>query len=303
MTPHTIIHSIKDYLLTLQKDICTTISSIDGQQQFVCDEWTRPTGGGGLTCVLCDGQHIEKAGVNFSHVSGEQLPPSASSARPHLAGSQFKALGLSLIIHPKNPYAPTTHANLRYFVAQQPGAKSVWWFGGGFDLTPFYGFREDATHWHQTAQQACLPFGEEVYPKYKKWADEYFFLRHRNEARGIGGLFFDDLNTWPLTQCFDFIKSVGGHFLPAYLPILQKRIHMPFGARERDFQCYRRGRYVEFNLLYDRGTLFGLHSGGRTESILVSLPPVVHWNYNWQAENQSPEAELTEYFLQPQSWI
>jgi len=296
------IPAVKEYLLNLQDRFVAILEQEDGTAKFSCDAWDRPQGGGGRTYALEIGPVIERAGVNFSHVFGDNLPPSASAQRPELAGRSFQALGLSTIVHPANPYAPTCHANLRLFVAQMPGKAPLWWFGGGFDLTPFYGFDEDCIAWHQHAQAACAPFGDNVYPHYKKWADDYFYLPHRQEPRGIGGLFFDDLNTWDFAVCFDFIRSVGEHFLAAYQPILERRKHTPFDQRQRDFQCYRRGRYVEFNLVYDRGTLFGLQSGGRTESILISLPTPVHFRYNWQPEPGSEEAKLYEHFLVPRDW-
>ena len=253
--------------------------------------------------MLAEGAVFEQAGVNFSHVFGTDLPASATAHRPELAGRSFQALGVSLVIHPRNPYAPTSHANVRFFMAEKPGAEPVWWFGGGFDLTPYYGFEEDCVHWHKTAKAACDPFGADYYPRFKKWCDEYFLLKHRNEPRGIGGLFFDDLNEKSFNHCFGFLKSVGDHYVPAYLPIVQKRKATPFGERERDFQLYRRGRYVEFNLVYDRGTLFGLQSGGRTESILMSLPPLVKWRYDWKPAPGTPEAKLYEIFLKPRDWV
>ena len=246
---------------------------------------------------------FEQAGVNFSHVLGDKLPPSATAHRPELAGRHWLAMGVSLVIHPRNPYAPTSHANVRFFMAEKDGAEPVWWFGGGFDLTPYYGFEEDARHWHRTARNACEPFGPDVYPRYKKWCDEYFFLKHRDEPRGIGGLFYDDLNEGGFGRCFDFMKSVGDHYIPAYAPIIERRRDTPYAERERDFQLYRRGRYVEFNLVYDRGTLFGLQSGGRTESILMSLPPLVKWRYNWRPEAGTPEAKLYDVFLKPRDWV
>lgn len=296
------IAEIKQYLLALQDKICAVLEKEDGQL-FLEDNWQRAEGGGGRTRVLQEGSIFERAGVNFSHVFGHTLPPSATLQRPELAGRQFQALGVSLVLHPRNPYVPTTHMNVRFFCAEKADAEPVWWFGGGFDLTPYYGFVEDCVHWHQTAKVACEPFGLAVYPKYKQWCDEYFYLKHRQEARGIGGIFFDDLNNWKFELCFNFMQSVGNQFLPAYLPILQKRKNMSYGKRERDFQCYRRGRYVEFNLVYDRGTLFGLQSGGRTESILMSLPPEVNWRYNWQPESGTAEAELQEKFLPAQDWL
>ncbi len=297
------IQAVKDYLLTLQNRFVEILKQEDGESTFQIDTWERPLGGGGKTCAMENGPVVERAGVNFSHVFGDNLPPSASAHRPELAGRHFQALGLSTIVHPRNPYAPTCHANLRLFVAEKAGEAPVWWFGGGFDLTPFYGFEEDCTFWHEHAHAACAPFGKEVYPEYKKWADKYFYLLHRQEARGIGGLFFDDLNAWGFERCFDFIREVGDHFLAAYQPILNRRKNTPYGERQREFQCYRRGRYVEFNLVYDRGTLFGLQSGGRTESILISLPTPVHFRYNWQPEPGSEEAQLYEQFLPPRDWL
>jgi coproporphyrinogen III oxidase len=297
------ISTVKTYLLNLQDHICTALEGEEPEARFIEDNWQRPEGGGGRTRVLADGRVIEQGGVNFSHVSGFSLPPSATAKRPELADRQFQAMGVSLVIHPENPYVPTSHANVRFFIAEKPGEPTIWWFGGGFDLTPFYPFQEDVIHWHRTARAACLPFGEEVYSAYKKWCDEYFYLKHRDETRGVGGLFFDDLNEWGFERSFAFMQSVGNHYLDAYLPILQKRKNTPYGERERGFQLYRRGRYVEFNLVYDRGTLFGLQSGGRTESILMSMPPVAHWKYNWQPEPGSAEARLYEDYLQPQDWL
>jgi coproporphyrinogen III oxidase len=294
--------AVKDYLLSLQDRFARILEQEDGDTKFHIDTWDRPQGGGGKTYAMENGPVVERAGVNFSHVYGDNLPPSASAQRPELAGRSFQALGLSTIVHPRNPYAPTCHANLRLFVAETPGETPIWWFGGGFDLTPFYGFDEDCIFWHQQAQAACAPFGDEVYAHYKKWADNYFYLPHRQEPRGIGGLFFDDLNAWGFDACFDFIRNVGEHFLCAYQPILNRRKNIPYEERQRDFQCYRRGRYVEFNLVYDRGTLFGLQSGGRTESILISLPTPVHFRYNWQPEPGSEEASLYEHFLHPHDW-
>lgn len=297
------ISAVKEYLFNLQERFSAILEDEDGEQKFLIDTWDRPQGGGGRTYALENGPIVERAGVNFSHVYGDNLPPSASAQRPELAGRSFEALGLSTIVHPCNPYAPTCHANLRLFVAEKPGEDPIWWFGGGFDLTPFYGFDEDCIFWHQQAQAACAPFGENVYAQYKKWADDYFYLPHRQEPRGIGGLFFDDLNAWGFERCFDFIRNVGEHFLAAYQPILNRRKELPYGQRQRDFQCYRRGRYVEFNLVYDRGTLFGLQSGGRTESILISLPTPIHFRYNWQPEPGSEEARLYEHFLLPRDWV
>ncbi|WP_339617796.1 oxygen-dependent coproporphyrinogen oxidase [uncultured Gilvimarinus sp.] len=295
-------HAVKRYLLQLQETICAGLSAIDGGQ-FVEDEWTRTEGGGGRSRVLVDGSVIEKGGVNFSHVHGTQMPASATAHRPELAGRSFEAMGVSLVIHPNNPYAPTSHANVRFFIAEKSGEEPVWWFGGGYDLTPYYGFVDDCQHWHQTAYDACAPFGEEIYPRFKAWCDEYFYLKHRDEARGVGGLFFDDLNAKGFTESFALMQAVGDSYLPAYAPILTRRKDTPFGERERQFQLYRRGRYVEFNLVYDRGTLFGLQTGGRTESILMSLPPLVRWEYDWQPEPHSAEARLSEDFLPPRDWL
>ncbi|MCK7598084.1 oxygen-dependent coproporphyrinogen oxidase [Microbulbifer sp. CAU 1566] len=296
------IQAVKEYLLNLQDRICVALSAVDGAE-FVEDAWEREGGGGGRTRVLENGQVIEKGGVNFSHVHGDKLPPSATNARPELAGRSFEAMGVSLVIHPRNPYAPTSHANVRLFVAQKEGAEPVWWFGGGYDLTPYYGFEEDVVHWHQTAKDACAPFGEDIYPRFKKWCDEYFYLKHRDEARGVGGLFFDDFNEGGFEKAFGFMQAVGDSYIDAYLPILKKRKDAEYGERERDFQLYRRGRYVEFNLVFDRGTLFGLQSGGRTESILMSLPPEVRWRYDWQPEEGSAEAKLYSDFLPHRDWI
>ncbi len=297
------LNAVKQYLLTLQDRICHMLVELDGGACFREDEWSRPQGGGGRTRVLSQGQVFEQAGVNFSHVYGGALPPSALQGRPELAGANFEAVGLSLVIHPANPYVPTTHANWRLFVAHSEHEEPQWWFGGGFDLTPYYGFEEDCRHWHQTAEQACRPFGPDVYPRYKAWCDEYFYLKHRGEARGIGGLFFDDLNEGGFEHSFEFVRRTGDHFLPAYVPIVERRKTRPFTQRERDFQCYRRGRYVEFNLIYDRGTLFGLQSGGRTESILMSLPSLVSWQYDWRPEPNSPEQKLYDDFLPPRNWL
>ncbi len=297
------INKVKNYLLSLQDSICSALESEEPEARFIEDLWTRSEGGGGRTRVLTNGQVFEQGGVNFSHVSGFNLPPSATAKRPELANRQFQAMGVSLVIHPNNPYVPTSHANVRLFIAEKENEPTIWWFGGGFDLTPFYPFEEDVIQWHQIAKSACDPFGDNVYPEYKKWCDDYFFLKHRNETRGIGGLFFDDLNEWGFERCFALMQSVGDHYIKAYLPIVQKRKTTPSGDRERDFQLYRRGRYVEYNLVYDRGTLFGLQSGGRTESILMSLPPIVHWKYNWQPEPGSPEAALYERYLKPQNWL
>jgi len=294
--------AVRAYLLSLQDRVCTAIEAEDGEARFREESWDRPEGGGGRSRVLSEGAVFEQAGIGFSHVFGSGMPLSATAHRPELAGRGFEALGVSLVFHPRNPYVPTTHMNIRFFLAESEGHDPVWWFGGGFDLTPYYGFEEDAVHWHTVAREACAPFGEDVYPRFKRWCDEYFFLKHRNEPRGIGGIFFDDLNEWGFERCFALQQSVGDHFLPAYLPILRRRRDTPWGERERDFQLYRRGRYVEFNLVWDRGTLFGLQSGGRTESILMSLPPLVRWRYAWHPEPGTPEARLYEEFLRPRDW-
>jgi coproporphyrinogen III oxidase len=295
--------AVKTYLRALQDTICSALAAEDGSGQFVTDEWTRPEGGGGRTRLLADGAVFEKAGVAFSHVTGENLPPSATAHRPELAGKAWEALGVSLVIHPRNPYVPTSHANVRFFIAGADTPNPVWWFGGGFDLTPYYGFEEDVVLWHRTARDAVTPFGDTLYPRFKKWCDEYFFLKHRNEPRGVGGLFFDDFNELSFKNSFAFMRAVGDAYLHAYRPIVAKRKATPYGDRERQFQLYRRGRYVEFNLVWDRGTHFGLQSGGRTESILMSLPPLVRWDYNWQPEPGSPEARLYDVFLKPRDWL
>ncbi|WP_145578583.1 oxygen-dependent coproporphyrinogen oxidase [Yersinia alsatica] len=297
------IAQIKTYLLDLQDKICAALSEADGRAKFTEENWAREEGGGGRSRVLINGAIFEQAGVNFSHVSGATLPASATAHRPELAGRSFQALGVSLVIHPLSPYLPTSHANVRFFIAEKPGEDPVWWFGGGFDLTPFYGFEEDAIHWHQTAWQLCQPFGEDIYPRYKKWCDDYFYIKHRNEARGIGGLFFDDLNSPDFATCFNFTQAVGNGFLDAYLPIVARRKALSWGEHERQFQLYRRGRYVEFNLVWDRGTLFGLQTGGRTESILMSLPPLVRWEYNYQPAPDSAEAALYCDFLPVKDWL
>jgi coproporphyrinogen III oxidase len=297
------LEAVKSYLKELQDSICDALGNEDGQAEFMEDNWLREGGGGGRTRVLAKGAVFEQAGVNFSHVHGDTLPPSATASRPELAGRGFEAVGISLVIHPLNPHVPTSHANLRFFSAEKPGSDPVWWFGGGYDLTPYYPVLEDVVHWHRTAQAACAPFGDEVYADFKKWCDEYFYIKHRNEARGVGGLFFDDLNQWGFERSFDFIKAIGASYLDAYLPIVQKRKNASFTQEQREFQLYRRGRYVEFNLVYDRGTLFGLQSGGRTESILMSLPPLVSWQYNHQADPGSPEAELVDTYLKPNDWL
>ncbi|WP_111657779.1 oxygen-dependent coproporphyrinogen oxidase [Isoalcanivorax indicus] len=296
-------NAVKAYLLDLQDRICAELSEEDGGGQFVEDSWTREEGGGGRSRVLTQGAVIEKGGVNFSHVFGTQLPPSATAARPELAGRSFQAMGVSLVIHPHNPYVPTSHANVRFFIAEKPGEAPVWWFGGGFDLTPYYGFEEDVRHWHQTAHDACAPFGDDIYPRFKQWCDDYFFLKHRNEPRGVGGLFFDDLNAAGFDDSFALMRSIGDAYIQAYRPIMARRKDQPFSERERQFQLYRRGRYVEFNLVYDRGTLFGLQSGGRTESILMSLPPLVRWDYDWHPEPGTPEAALYDQFLIHREWL
>jgi len=295
--------AVKQYLLDLQDRICAALEQEDGAAPFREDAWQRPGGGGGRSRVLQQGAVFEQGGINFSHVFGANLPPSATAHRPELAGRGFQAMGVSLVVHPRNPYVPTSHANVRFFIAEKEDAEPVWWFGGGFDLTPYYGFAEDAVHWHRTARDACAPFGDHVYPRYKRWCDDYFFIKHRNEPRGVGGLFFDDLNAQGFERCFAFMRSVGDHYLPAYLPIVRRRKGLDHGERERAFQKYRRGRYVEFNLVYDRGTLFGLQSGGRTESILMSLPPEVSWRYDWHPEPGTPEAELYERFMVPRDWL
>lgn len=308
------VQAVKAFLLDLQDRICAALEAQDGQAHFKEDAWQReqPEGplnllGGGRTRVIADGAVFEKGGVNFSHVQGDKLPASATAHRPELAGRSFQALGVSLVLHPHNPYVPTSHANVRLFVAEKAGEDPVWWFGGGFDLTPYYGNEADVIHWHQTAKDLCQPFGDEVFPKYKKWCDEYFFLKHRNESRGVGGLFFDDLNSWngelDFEKSFAFMQAVGNGYIDAYVPIVAKRKNTEYGERERKFQCYRRGRYVEFNLVFDRGTIFGLQTAGRTESILMSLPPVVHWDYNWQPEAGSAEEKLYTDFLPHKDWV
>ncbi|MCC3747601.1 oxygen-dependent coproporphyrinogen oxidase [Rouxiella badensis] len=297
------INQVKAFLLSLQDQICQKLSAVDGRAQFKQDQWVREEGGGGQSRVLTGGAIFEQAGVNFSHVSGATLPASATAHRPELAGRSFQAMGVSLVIHPLSPYIPTSHANVRFFIAEKHGEAPVWWFGGGFDLTPYYGFEEDARHWHQTAADLCQPFGDDVYPKYKKWCDDYFFIKHRNEARGIGGLFFDDLNSPDFAHCFAFMQAVANGFTDAYLPIVERRKTLTWGEREREFQLYRRGRYVEFNLVWDRGTLFGLQTGGRTESILMSMPPLVRWEYGFEPDENSPEAALYRDFLPVRDWL
>jgi len=299
------IPAVRDYLLNLQTQIVNALEAFDGET-FRRDEWQRPEGGGGISRLIENGLFFERGGVNFSHVKGTTLPASATAHRPELAGRHWEAMGVSLVLHPHNPYCPTVHMNVRFFVAEKEGSEPVWWFGGGMDLTPYYGFIEDATHFHQTCREALAAFGDNVYADYKAWCDRYFFLKHRNEARGVGGIFFDDLNESGedgFERCFALIKSVGNQFLPAYLPIIERRCRLSYGDRERDFQAYRRGRYVEFNLVWDRGTLFGLQSGGRTESILMSLPPNVVWRYDWHPETGSAEEKLYTEFLPVRDWI
>ncbi|WP_110651329.1 oxygen-dependent coproporphyrinogen oxidase [Salinicola peritrichatus] len=298
--PH--LERVKAYLLTLQDTLCDGLAALDGEQRFREDVWDRPEGGGGRSRVIEEGALFEKGGVNFSHVYGEQLPASASAARPELAGRSFHAVGVSWVLHPRNPHVPTVHGNVRFFLADKAGEEPVWWFGGGYDLTPYYPYLDDVKLWHGVARRACGPFGEDVYPRFKAWCDDYFYLKHRNEARGVGGLFFDDLNEWPFERCFAFQQAVGDSFLDAYRPIAERRRDHAYGERERDFQAYRRGRYVEFNLVWDRGTLFGLQSGGRTESILMSMPPLARWQYQWAPQADSIEARLNAY-LQPRDWL
>ena len=295
--------AVEQYLKGLQRSICDELSAIDGAASFEMESWDRPEGGGGISRVLAEGDVFEKGGVNFSYVEGGKMPGSATQHRPELAGRSFKAMGVSLVMHPKNPYAPTSHANVRCFVAEKEGEAPVWWMGGGFDLTPYYGREEDVIHWHQTAKNACDPFGDDVHAKYKKWCDDYFYLPHRGEPRGVGGLFYDDLNEWGFEKSFDFMQSVGDSFLKAYVPIVLNNKDRDYGERERQWQLYRRGRYVEFNLVFDRGTLFGLQSNGRTEAILMSLPPLVRWDYGVTPEPGTPEAELLDYYLKPKDWV
>ncbi|HEK2898842.1 oxygen-dependent coproporphyrinogen oxidase [Proteus terrae] len=297
------IHRVKEFFLSLQDTICRSLENIDQKATFQQDNWERKEGGGGRTRVLTNGALFEQAGVNFSHVYGDTLPKSATAHRPELAGRRFQAMGVSLVIHPLNPYIPTSHANVRFFIAEKDGEDPVWWFGGGFDLTPYYGFEEDVIHWHKVAKSVCTLFSEDYYPRYKKWCDDYFYIKHRNEPRGVGGLFFDDLNTPDFDHCFEFVQHVGLGYLDAYLPIVEKRKSMPWGERERQFQLYRRGRYVEFNLVWDRGTLFGLQSGGRTESILMSMPPLVRFEYDYSPEPNTPEAKLYSDFLIQKEWV
>ena len=295
--------AVEQYLKGLQRSICDELSAIDGAASFETESWDRPEGGGGISRVLAEGDVFEKGGVNFSYVEGGKMPGSATQHRPELAGRSFKAMGVSLVMHPRNPYAPTSHTNVRCFVAEKEGEAPVWWMGGGFDLTPYYGREEDVVHWHQTAKNACDPFGDDVHAKYKKWCDDYFYLPHRAEPRGVGGLFYDDLNEWGFEKSFDFMQSVGDTFLKAYVPIVLNNKDRDYGERERQWQLYRRGRYVEFNLVFDRGTLFGLQSNGRTEAILMSLPPLVRWDYGVTPEPGTPEAELLDYYLKPKDWV
>jgi coproporphyrinogen III oxidase len=296
--------AVREFLLNVQTKICQGLEDADGNSKFITDSWDREQGGSGITKVISHGAVLEKGGVNFSHVFGSSLPASATASKPELAGAAFEAMGVSLVMHPSNPYVPTSHANVRFFIAEKPGMEPVWWFGGGYDLTPYYGFDEDCVHWHKTAKAACDPLGANVYRDHKKWCDEYFFLKHRKEPRGIGGLFFDDLNEWGFDKSFAYIQAVGNSYLDAYVPILQKRRDTPYTEKEKWFQQYRRGRYVEFNLVLDRGTIFGLQSGvGRIESILMSLPPEVRWEYNWQPEPGTEEARLYSDYLTSRDWV
>jgi len=298
------IEQVKKYLLNLQNDICEEFGKLDSISNFDTDIWKREDGrGSGITRVISDGSLFEKGGVNYSIITGDKMPKSATTLRPELEGRKYTALGISLVLHPDNPFIPTTHANVRFFIAEEKGKDPIWWFGGGFDLTPYYGFDEDAIHWHQTAKNACMSFGDKTYQDYKKWCDDYFYLNHRDEQRGIGGLFFDDLNKGGFDQCFEFMKSVGNHFSEAYLPIVKKRMNTSYTDKQKEFQLFRRGRYVEFNLIQDRGTLFGLQSGGRTESILMSLPPSVKWSYQHKIDPNSNEEKLTSYYLKPKDWV
>src|SRR5690554_6632456 len=303
MKEHLYLEQVKAFFMQLQDDICAGVTQVDGGGVFVEDDWQREEGGGGRSRVMRHGKVIEQGGVNYSHVYGAEMPASATAHRPELAGRSFHACGVSLVLHPHNPYVPTSHANVRFFIAEKPGEAPVWWFGGGFDLIPYYPVLEDVVHWHRVARNACAPFGEGVYPRYKACCDDYFYLKHRDETRGVGGLFFDDLNEGGFESCFAFQRAVGDAFLVAYLPIVRRRRETPWSERERDFQLYRRGRYVEFNLVWDRGTLFGLQSGGRTESILMSMPPLARWEYAWEPEEGSPEAELYAHYLHPRDWL
>ena len=294
--------AVKTWLLSLQENIVSSVEAVDGKH-FIRDAWERPEGGGGISRLVEEGNVLERGGVGFSHVMGSSLPPSAAANRPQVAGRPWEAMGVSLVFHPRNPYAPTVHMNVRFFTTTGGDNDDVWWFGGGMDLTPYYGFTEDAKHFHQTCHDALAPFGKDLHPRFKQWCDDYFYLKHRKEARGVGGVFFDDFNEPGFAQSFAMTQSVGNHFIDAYLPILKRRKDTPYGERERDFQAYRRGRYVEFNLVFDRGTLFGLQSGGRTESILMSLPPIVKWRYDWKPEAGSPEAKLYTDFLPHRDWL
>jgi coproporphyrinogen III oxidase len=294
--------SVRDYMIGLQDRIVAELERIDGHR-FRSDRWERGEGGGGESRIIEDGNVFERGGVNFSKVHGERLPPSASAARPELAGRAFEAMGVSLVLHPRNPFVPTVHMNVRFLVATRAGSEPIWWFGGGMDMTPYYGFEEDARHFHSVCRQALEAFGADLYPRFKNGCDEYFYIKHRGEPRGIGGIFFDDLNDGGFDRCLELARSVGDHFLPAYVPVLERRRSNPYGERERDFQAYRRGRYVEFNLVYDRGTLFGLQSGGRAESILMSLPPLVKWRYDWKPSPSSEEDRLYREFLRPRDWL
>ncbi|MCB1739717.1 MAG: oxygen-dependent coproporphyrinogen oxidase [Gammaproteobacteria bacterium] len=297
------LDAVRESFQSLQSELCSALESLDGQADFGRDEWTREEGGGGVSRVMSEGAVFERGGVNYSLVRGARLPAAASARRPELAGRAFAALGVSLVMHPRSPHVPTSHFNVRYFQASAPGEPTVWWFGGGFDLTPFYPRHEDVLHWHAVSARICAPFGAGVYERFKRWCDEYFYLPHRGETRGVGGLFFDDLNEWGFERCFEFVKSVGHGYLQAYVPIVQRRTDQPFSERERAFQLYRRGRYVEFNLLFDRGTLFGIQSGGRTESILMSMPPMARWEYAFEPEPDSPEAVLYTDYLRPRDWL
>ncbi|WP_454781118.1 oxygen-dependent coproporphyrinogen oxidase [Legionella sp. WA2022007384] len=297
------ITQVKTYLVELQKSICNEFLAIDDKVNFISDYWEDPTLGYGTSCVMSNGDVFEKGGVNFSHVKGKSLPVSATEKRPELSDYQFEVLGVSIVIHPINPYVPTSHANFRFFIATKEHAEPIWWFGGGFDLTPYYGFVEDCAYWHTMAKAACDDFGNDVYPRYKKWCDDYFFIKHRSEPRGIGGIFFDDLNMWEFEKSFNFLKSVGNQYTKAYCPIVLRRKGMPYTERQKSFQLYRRGRYAEFNLIYDRGTAFGLQSGGRVESILMSLPPQVAWTYDWHPQPGSEEARLYTDFLIHKNWL
>jgi len=296
------VDKVRQYLQELQKNLITMAYKYDNKN-FYEDSWSRNEGGGGITCVLQDGSCFDKVGVNFSDISGDQLPEAATNIRPELQGRNYQAMGVSVVCHPKNPHIPTAHLNVRLFIAYNKNSNPVWWFGGGFDMTPYYGYEEDAIHWHKTANEVCSPFGKEIYDEYKKNCDDYFQIKHRNEQRGIGGIFFDDLNIWEFEKCFNFIKSVGNGFIKAYEPIVKKRLNESYSDKQKDFQLFRRGRYAEFNLVYDRGTLFGLQSNGRTESILMSMPPLVKWKYKYEIEKDSDEEKLYSNFLVPKKWI